>query len=150
MRATHQTEPASAQQLAGLLAHLLGFVQVAAQEMEVGPGAERLGPGDDAAALLGELARPVEQGLHAVELEPDAVDAGQLVRGHALRVLVLSLARRLERLLPVLLRVLQVGEPPGDVGEHGERLVAGSGVLVLERHECLLGQVLGPEHVRVS
>ena len=76
--------------------------------------------------------------------------AGQLVRGDALRVLVPALARDVERLLPVLLRLLEVGQPPGDVGEHRQRLVAGGRILVLERLERAFGEVLGLEHVRVA
>ena len=138
------------EELAGLLAELLGLVQLALQLVEVRPRAERLRLGDDAAALLGELDGALEQRRHPVELEPDTKQTGELVGRETLLVLEAAFLGRLESPLPVVLGLLEVGEPPRDVRQHGEHLEASVRIGAVEGFEAAFGKLLRPHHVGVA
>src|SRR5262249_57055914 len=95
----------------------------------------------DAAALLRELAYPVDERLGLGELEPIDVALRELRRD--LELLVLSFGRpgRLERKLRPALERVAVAEPRGHRGCGAEGLEANLGLLVCEHLHGPLGEL---------
>ena len=82
---------------------------------------QRLGPGDDAAALLRELERLRHQLLGLVEAVLVPVHVAQVVERLGLEVLPAPLPGELERLLGDELLGLEVADPPRDQPADAQR-----------------------------
>src|SRR3954452_8534183 len=92
--------------------------------MERAERVQRLGLGDDAAALLGVLEAAADRALGLVETPLLAVRARQLVQRGRLEILAPQALSDLERLLGHVLLRFEVAHPPGEPAAHLERAEA--------------------------
>src|SRR5207245_6132699 len=149
-----EIEPAEVERHARLLADETDLgIEVARRDV----GGLRLGPAspgvleprervmggratDDAAALVRELERPLDERLCRLELEPQQVAVRERLDGHRLVVLASGVARDGERLLRPALEATRVAEPGRDLAARPQRVEAGE-VAGLEDVEGALDEV---------
>src|SRR5215210_6618871 len=130
------------QVLARRLERGVRVVELAPLQVQLPREAQRPAARFGAAALLGEQDRLLDERRGPVELQPREVDARELVRGLALEVLALRLAREVERLEHHLFLLGEVAAHPGDRCARPQRAVAAGQVVGLEDRQRVVDHLL--------
>src|SRR5205807_9307016 len=91
-------------------------------ELEPTAHAECGGTACDAAALVGQLERALDERLRLVDLETCDVHEGEALNDEHLEVLALRCASSLQRRLRPPLVLVRVAEPAGDLRQDPQRL----------------------------